>query len=199
MTAGVAWLPASLAGRLSALKLRALPDLTVPGGPKLWVDPIGGNDGNSGQTTAAALKTFARAHALAPVSSGVSIILAGGAYHEHGAFQNKSNLLIQPAPGEQPWFEGYVTLRTAGWTYDAAEQLWWHPWTIRMDRDDPDNYAGRNGTQKNTAPVPDLCFYDGRPLDHVRHWDPNTGTLGMTGTAATELTRRQKLDLMGPG
>ncbi len=203
MVAGVAWFADSLkVKQLSSLKLRALPNLTLPGGVKRWIDPIGGDDGKSGLTDSAALKTFERGWAM--VQQFDTLVLGGGGpFHEHGEWANKSNVVIQPAPGEQPWFEGYTTLPTSGWTR-ASNGFFWHAWNIRMDRDDPDNYAGRNGTPKNTAPVPDLAFYDGKPLAHVRHWyegpdSTRAGTNGMTGVAADELTCAEKMDLLGPG
>lgn len=110
-------------------------------GTARFVSPTGSN-GNAG-TEASPWQTFE--YALANTSTGGTIVLRAGVYHEGKVFINSSsntnsaylalstsnaNLTIQNYPGEEVWFDGSTLV--SSWTVSGA--YWYTSWTpLRRD------------------------------------------------------------------
>lgn len=100
----------------------------------LWVDPINGNDANSGLTESTALKTIQAAASIAAQmseSSNVIVYLKGGTYAygepiEFGAAESGKNgntITYKSAAGETAIISGGATLD--GWTlHDAQKNIY---------------------------------------------------------------------------
>lgn len=132
----------------------------VPAGA-IIVSPQG-NDAAAG-TAAAPLRTLARAVAVA--TSGATIVLRGGEYHESVPFSKR--LTIQSWPGEAVWLDGSVPV--TGWTQSGGA---WTVggWTTEFDtsptytRGAPDNTQPYWGFVNESYPLaahPDQIWIDG--------------------------------------
>ena len=85
-----------------------------------------GHDSNPG-SRAAPLRTTARAIALA--TSGSTIVLRGGTYHEAITIPVGKKLTIQSYPNEEVWFDGSSIIGT--WTSDGG--AWRGAWGAEFD------------------------------------------------------------------
>ena len=153
----------SLSGavRAGALPIGTTTYAIPTSGAVMYVDPVAGNDSNSG--TLLAPKRTAKAASEAIKASGTpshpaTVVLRGGVYHE-GSYQpgNGRTLRWQAYPGEAVWFDGSVV--ATSWTSNG-DGTWWTPYTapeiaplgndILMD--DPNGH------------LPDMAFLDGAEL-----------------------------------
>jgi parallel beta-helix repeat protein len=86
-----------------------------------------GSDSAAG-TSSAPLRTLA--HAVASASSGATIVLREGAYHDSVVVPSTKRLTIQAWPGEEVWLDGSVPV--TGWTSSGG--LWSKSgWTVKFD------------------------------------------------------------------
>lgn len=92
----------------------------------LVVSPSG-NDSAVG-SAGAPLQTVARAIAVA--TSGRTIVLRGGSYHESVKIPPNKQLTIQPFPGEQVWFDGSSPV--TGWAQSGTSWVK-TGWTTQFD------------------------------------------------------------------
>jgi hypothetical protein len=137
-----------------------------------------GSDTAAG-TQSAPLKTLTRAIAVA--SSGSTIVLRRGEYHETVVVPSNKRLTIQSWPDEAVWMDGSVPV--TGWTADGGR---WRKdgWTVEFDASPTYTW----GATDNTAPSwgfvnaaypmaahPDQLFVDGVALRQVQSLGEVTG------------------------
>ena len=140
----------------------------VPSGAVV-VSPSG-SDSAAG-TASAPLATIKRAIQVA--SSGSTIVLRGGQYHETVVVPSNKRLTIQSWPSEAVWMEGSVPVN--GWVADGGR--WRHDgWTVDFDtsptytRGAPDNTASSWSFVNPSYPMaahPDQMWLAGFPLRQV--------------------------------
>ena len=93
----------------------------------LFVSPTG-SDSSSGLSTAAPVRTLA--HAVQIASSGQTIVLRAGSYHESVSVPSNKRLTVQSYPGEVVWLDGSTSV--GGWSRDG--NTWVHSgWTAQFD------------------------------------------------------------------
>ena len=173
----------SLSGavRAGALPIGTTTYAIPTSGAVMYVDPVAGNDSNSG--TLLAPKRTAKAASEAIKASGTpsqpaTVVLRGGVYHE-GSYQpgNGRTLRWQAYPGETVWFDGSVV--ATSWTSNG-DGTWWTPYTapeiaplgndILMD--DPNGH------------LPDMAFLDGAELLQIADGaKPNASQFSVDRTA----------------
>lgn len=89
-----------------------------------------GSDSNPGTAIGAPKATLASA--LSAASSGSTIVIRGGSYHEGGLeIGTKTGVTIQNYPGEAVWFDGTTTL--SGWT-NNGNGTWTASYSFTQDR-----------------------------------------------------------------
>ncbi|WP_051684436.1 right-handed parallel beta-helix repeat-containing protein [Blastococcus sp. URHD0036] len=123
-----------------------------------------GDDAAAG-TRAAPLRTAARAVEAAP--DGGTVVLHAGSYHERIDLPEGRALTLQPAPGDEVWFDG--TREVTGWVADGP--VWrFDGWTAEFDssptytRGAPDNTEPGFRFVDPAHPLaahPDMLFVDG--------------------------------------
>jgi hypothetical protein len=134
-----------------------------------------GSDSASG-SAAAPLRTVARAIQLA--SSGRTIVLRGGVYHENVQVPGNKRLTLQNYPGEAVWFDG--SRAVSGWR--ASGNAWvLDGWTPSFDstpafNGKPSNNPGWSfiNDRYPMAAHPDMVFVDGASLQQVASRDKVT-------------------------
>jgi hypothetical protein len=173
-TPPTAILPATLAG---SAPVGTASYATVSGA--LYVDPVAGNDANSG-TLNSPFRTVVKA--ISAVAIGGTIILRAGTYHEGvvgtaGAYGGisitKAGVTIQNYPGEAVWFDGSSPV--SGWVVDGSN--WRHDgWTLKLDRSPTFTFGVPDDTRPSwqfvnplypTAAWPEELFIDGVPKTQV--------------------------------
>lgn len=136
----------------------------IPAGA-LYVSANSGNDGNDG-TLDRPLRTVTAA--IARATSGQTIVLRGGTYHESLFVGPAKTLTIQAYPGEAVWFDGSVPV--TGWTQRGATWVA-TGWTAQFDHSASFTTGSDAGDFVNPAypmaAYPDQVFLDGTQLTQV--------------------------------
>lgn len=127
----------------------------------LVVSPSG-NDAAAG-TQAAPLRTVAAA--LNKVSSGGTIVLRAGTYHESVIVPYNKTITMQNYPGEVVWFDGSVPV--TNWTQSGTTWIS-NGWTKQFSSSMGGNAAGFLHPDHRMANYPDQVFIDGVPQAQVR-------------------------------
>ena len=130
----------------------------------------GGSDAAAG-TVASPLRSVERAVSLA--SSGATIVVRAGVYHESVTVPSSKRLTIQAWPNEEVWFDGSVEV--VGWVADGG--VWRHDgWTTEFDAsptysrgapDSDEQYWGFVNPASPMAAHPDQVWIDGVALQQV--------------------------------
>ncbi|WP_375477153.1 right-handed parallel beta-helix repeat-containing protein [uncultured Jatrophihabitans sp.] len=137
-------------------------DYSIPSG-SIFVSPSG-NDSAAG-AEGSPLRTIGAA--VSKASSGKTIVLRGGNYHETVTV-SKANLTIEPYPGEVVWLDGSVPV--SGWTRQGSR--WVHSgWTTQFDHSASFSKGSNAGGFVNSAhPMaawPDQVFIGGTKLQQM--------------------------------
>ncbi len=135
----------------------------------LHVAPAG--DDAADGTRDAPFRTVARAIDAAP--DGATLVLSAGTYHERITLPEGRALTLQPAPGDEVWFDG--TREVAGWVADGP--VWrLDGWTAEFDSSPTYTAGAPDGTEPGfrfvdpdhpMAAHPDMVFVDGVPQRQV--------------------------------
>lgn len=169
--------PAPVAGRGSIAVGKT--DYPVPTSNVVVVSPDG--DDKAAGTTQEPVKTVARAVTLA--SSGDTVVLRGGVYHQTVSVPASKRLTIQSWPGEAVWFDGSSAVDGFESRTVRGRPVWVHEgWTAKFD-----STAGYNAAQAASfqwlnpryplAAHPDQAYIDGAALTQVAAiGDLTTGT-----------------------
>ena len=136
----------------------------VPTGA-LFVSSASGSDSNPG-TASAPLRSVSRA--VVNSSSGQTIVLRAGEYHETVDIPRDKALTIQSYPGEAVWFDG--SRAVSAWTKTGS--TWIHTgWTTQFAHNASFGASGNDPSFINPsyplAPYPDQIFVDGVALRQV--------------------------------
>lgn len=158
---------------------------SLPVGQAAYAVPVGalyvsfsGSDTTGDGTSNAPYQTLRKALSMA--TTGATIVLREGVYHEGGsdaASANgisvyKHNITIQNYPGEAVWFDGSSI--QAGWTQSGS--AWYIPWTKVFDHSPTATSGAADGTAPGWqwinanypyAPFPEQVFVDDTPLVQV--------------------------------
>ena len=126
----------------------------------LYVDPVSGNNANDG-TIGSPKATVAAA--VTAATSGDTIVLRAGTYHEAVSIGATKSLTIQSYPSEAVWFDG--TSVVTGWTGSGPWTK--SSWTTEFDRTTGFAGAGSINASFPLAAYPDGIYMDGVALTQV--------------------------------
>lgn len=151
--------PPATYGSLPVGQARYAPKATA-----VYVDPINGNDANTGAITA----PFRTINAAARKAVD-QVVLRAGVYYETVAGWGKNGITIQGYPGEAAWLDGSQVV--TGWT--KVGNVWHRTgWTVTHDRGS--SFSPRssdqswNSTENPCASWPDAIWLAGVELRQVR-------------------------------
>jgi len=152
----------------------------IPAGA-LFVSASSGSDSNAG-TELQPLRTVAAA--VSKATTGQTVVVRAGTYHERMFIGATKQLTIQPYPGEAVWFDGSVPVTS--WT--AVGTTWVSSnWTAQFDSSASYTKGSNAGGFVNSAyPMaahPDQVFMDGAQLAQVA-----AGTTPKAGQFAVDYT-----------
>ena len=208
MTGVIAGAPSTAQAATTGAATVGTSNYAVPTGA-IFVSAGSGNDANSG-SSGSPLKTVATA--ISKASSGRTIVLRAGVYHESVVIPTAKTLTIQAYPNEAVWFDGSTritafsqsgsTWKTSGWTFAPSSVM--------------DGKADNPGFVDPAHPMaarPDQVFYDGSPLAQVGsaskvtagtfYVDPAAKTLTIgsnpSGHSVSATNLQQAIYVMSPG
>ena len=156
---------------------------TPPAGA-IFVDPSKGSDSNSGSQSSP-MKTVVAAAAKA--SSGGTLVLRAGTYHESLVVASNKTITIQNYPGEEVWFDGSTAVTnwtksgstwvSSGWTKEFSS-------TMGSTAAFKARFIGSNAM----AAHPDQVFVNGRALTQVGSASAVKGNAFYVNDAANTIT-----------
>jgi hypothetical protein len=135
---------------------------SIPSGA-LFVDGANGSDSKSG-TSSSPLKTVKAA--VSKATSGKTIVIRKGTYHETVVVPGTKTLTIQAYPNEAVWFDGSVPVRS--WTQSGSKWVtsgWKAEFSSSMGGDA--HFKSRFIGSNPMAADPDQVFIDGVALKQV--------------------------------
>lgn len=142
----------------------------------LFVDPVSGVNSTSGGAIGAPLRTFE--YACSRVTTGGTIVLRGGEYHEGrvytsaasngyaGVVLGQADVTVQNYPNEAAWFVG--STRVTSWASGAG--YWSTAFATSLNRSQTFSFNATGifvGAQNPYAANAEQVWFDGDPLQYV--------------------------------